>query len=97
MTGKVKDTRRKFTPRRKIWKLQSSSVISDFSSYIDKYRESSKKDASVERYWNLLIGALLEVRDRTCGLTKSSARHRETWWRNDVRASELIVTKKRKL
>ena len=34
---KVKDTRRKFTPGRKIWKLFEDKVKTDFSSYNDNY------------------------------------------------------------
>ena len=40
---KVKDTRKMFVPRIKIWKLHEDSVNSDFSSYINKYRDSSQK------------------------------------------------------
>ena len=50
--------------RRKIWKLHEDSVKSDFRSYINQYRASSQKDASVEHYWNVLKGALVEATDR---------------------------------
>ena len=33
-------------------------------------RISNQKDASVEDYWNVLKGALLEVTGRSCGWTK---------------------------
>ena len=50
--------------RRKIWKLHEDSVKSDFRSYINQYRASSQKDASVEHYWNVLKGALVEATDK---------------------------------
>ena len=44
---KVEDTRRKFVPRKKSWKLDEDNTKSDIRSYI-KYIASSQKDASVE-------------------------------------------------
>ena len=64
---KVKDTRRKFLPRRKIWKLHEDSVKSNFRSYINKYRASSPKDASVEAKWNALKRALLVATGKSFG------------------------------
>ena len=61
---KVKNTRRKFAPRRKIWKLHEDSIKSDFRSYINQYRVSDQKDNSVEGYWDVLKVALLETTDR---------------------------------
>ena len=52
--SKIKDSRRKFLPRRKIWKLHEDRVKSDFRSYINQYRVRSQKDASVEGYRNVL-------------------------------------------
>ena len=45
---KVKDTRRKSAPRRKIWKVHEDNVKSDCRSYIKQYIASSQKHASVE-------------------------------------------------
>ena len=47
---KVKETRNKFVPRRKIWKLDEYSVKSDSKSYINKYIASSQKDTSDKHY-----------------------------------------------
>ena len=49
-----------------------------FTLYINRCRKSSQKDSSVEDYWSILKGALLETTDRSCRCTKGSARHRET-------------------
>ena len=72
---KVKDTRRKFVPTRKIWKLHEDSVKSDFKSYSNKYRASNQKEAFVDVYWNVLKGAFLRATDRNCGWLKAPARH----------------------
>ena len=45
---KVKDPRRKFVPRRMIWKLHIGSLKNNFRSNMNRYRASSQKDASVE-------------------------------------------------
>ena len=45
---KVKDTRKNFVSRRKLWKLHEESANSDFRAYPNKCRASSQKDASVE-------------------------------------------------
>ena len=50
MIRNIKDTSRNNAPRRKIWKLHEDSVKRDFSSCINKYRQSSQEDASVEGY-----------------------------------------------
>ena len=64
---KVKNTRRKFVPTRKIWKLHEDSIKSDFRSYINHYRVSDQKDNSVKGYWDVLKVALLETTDRKYG------------------------------
>ena len=40
---KVKETRRKFTPRKKIWELHEDSGKSHFRSCINKYRANNQK------------------------------------------------------
>ena len=92
---KVKDTRREFVPGRKVWKLHEDSVKSDFSSFINKYRESNQKYVSIEGYRNFVKGVLLEAAVRSCGWTKSQARHKKGWWWNDDVCNS--VTEKRKL
>ena len=64
----------------KICKLHEDSAKSDIRLYINWYRASSQKDTSVEGYWNVLTGALIEALHRSCGWTKGPARHKETWW-----------------
>ena len=47
--------------RRKIWKRQEASVISDFSSYGKEFKKTSEADGSVEDFWEVLKGKLLEA------------------------------------
>lgn len=44
----VKDSRRKTMPRIKICKLYEDSVIIDFSTYVNKYKDNIQEDISVE-------------------------------------------------
>ena len=78
--SKVKDTRRKFAPRKKIQKLNENIVKNDLKSLINKYIAISQIDASVECHWNILKGFLLETTDRIYRWTKGLARHKERWW-----------------
>ena len=47
---KVKDSRRKFSPRRNLFKLHEGIGNKDFSSYTNKHRESYHEYAFVEGY-----------------------------------------------
>ena len=87
---KVKDTRRKFLPRRKIWKLHEDSVKSDFRSYINKYRASSPKDASVEAKWNALKRALLVATDKSFGSKKGPVDIKKHCGRMMMRVIKLV-------
>ena len=64
-------------------KLHEDSETSDFRSYIKKYRGSSQNIGTAEGSCNILRGALLEATGRSCGWTKGSAIHKETWWWDD--------------
>lgn len=61
------------------------------SHYLNKLRKSSKKDASVKGYWNILKGALLEATERTYGWTKSPVSQSETWWHGSEMVMLVIV------
>ena len=70
---KVKHTWRKFWTHEKRGNYMKTSVKSDLQS--KQYGASSQKIASVESYWKVLKGALLEASGRTCGWTKDRDRH----------------------
>ena len=82
--NKVKDTRRKFVPRRKIWNIHEDRVKRDFRSYISKYRASSQKDNSAEGNWGVLKVAFIDDTGRTCGWTEGPGKYKETGWLNNV-------------
>ena len=44
---------------RKIWKLHENNVKSEFSSYVNKYKQSTQEDASIQSYWDILKRDLL--------------------------------------
>ena len=48
------------------------------NSYVSIYQESGHESTPVEDNWNLLKVASLEAKDKTCGWTKSPARHEES-------------------
>ena len=54
------------------------------SIFMDNYRKSSQTDASVCSYWDFLQCTLLEAADRR------PARHKETWWWNDIIVKVLV-------
>ena len=51
-------------PRRKIWKLHEDLMKTEFSK---KEKMNSQKNATIEIYWNVLRGDLLEITGRSCG------------------------------
>ena len=60
-------------------------VKKDFSSHMNKYIDSIQTDGSVEDYWNILKGALLEGTDWSYGWKKGPVRHKKIcWWNDDV-------------
>ena len=88
-TERVKDTKRTFVYRTKIWKLHQVSVKSDFNYYANKSKESNEADWSLEDYCKVLEGALLVVTKKTttCGWARVPASHREAWWWDTVSCS----------
>ena len=52
-------------------------VKKDFSSHMNKYIDSIQTDGSVEDYWNILKGALLEGTDWSYGWKKGPVRHKK--------------------
>ena len=92
---KLRDIRRKFVPRRKIWKLDDVDVAENFKSCVDKSIGGMDKcHLSVEGLWKALKDSLIEATERSCGWTKGPPRHKETWWWNE--AVDSAVKEKRK-
>ena len=93
---KLKTIKRKFVPRRKVWKLSETAVVDSFKSHLDTaIRQKDSSDLSVEGRWKVLKEMLLEATDSSCGRTKGPPRHSETWWWNE--AVDQAVKEKRRL
>lgn len=75
----MKDTKRTFACRTKIWKLNQIVVRRDFNYYNNKSEESSEADWSIKGCFKILERALLGVTKRACGLGRAQASHREAW------------------
>ena len=79
----VKEVKRPFVARRKVWKLKKVVAREDFSAAVKQKLESLDKGTRVEDQWSALKSCLLDASDRVCGWTKGQVRRRETWWWND--------------
>ena len=93
---KLKNVKRKFAPRRKIWKLDDIDVAETFKAHMDiSRRRVGNTHLSVEEQWKTLKESLLEATEISCGWTKGPPRHKETWWWNNL--VDIAVKEKRKL
>ena len=93
---KLKSSKRKFIPKRKVWKLGNSGVVDSFIDHMQTaLGQKDRSDLSVEGQWKVLKDSLIEATERSCGWTKGPPRHRETWWWNE--AVDQVIKVKRKL
>ncbi|KAK3893379.1 hypothetical protein Pcinc_002812 [Petrolisthes cinctipes] len=94
---KVCQVKRKFIPRRKIWRLNEEQVKREFKDQVDELLGTNPRTASgsVEEQWKKLKDTLLTVTEQTCGWTKGPPRHKVTWWWNEE--VENSIKEKRKL
>ena len=90
----AKEVKRKYRPRRKVWKLNDEHLVRHFSAAVQKLASNKQCDDSVESTWATLRDSLLEATDETCGWTKGPARHNQTWWWNDE-VDQCIKDKRR--
>ena len=56
--------------------MQPLKVIGKFS---EDCKDSSVADATVQDYWKVFCGALLQPKDKSSERKKDLARHGETW------------------
>ena len=63
----AKEVKRKYRPRRKVWKLNDEHLVRHFSAAVQKLASNKQCDDSVERTWATLRDSLLEATDETCG------------------------------
>ena len=75
----AKEVKRKYRPRRKVWKLNDEHLVRHFSAAVQKLASNKQCDDSVESTWATLRDSLLEATDETCEWTKGPTRHSQTW------------------
>ena len=68
--------------------MQPLKVIGKFS---EDFKDSSVADATVQGYWKVFCGALLQPKDKSSERKKDLARHGETWWK-----MKMLITKLKK-
>ena len=64
---KLKDIKRVFALRRKVWKLHEGIISSNFSTYIKELKKTVRKMQSVEGYWEVSKWVLPSTTGRISG------------------------------
>ena len=83
---KPREIKRKFAPKRKVWKLNESEVRTSFKEQVEMLiseQSHSGESESVDEIWLQLKDTLLAATEKVCGWTKGPPRHQVTWWWND--------------
>ena len=78
LMGPIKNYRKIFVPKRKVWRLQETSIRNEFVSHFRDKSSTIDKSGNVESMWKSLEADLLESADTVCGWTKDPPRHRVT-------------------
>ena len=88
-------TKRKFTPRLKVWKLTDPQRRNHFQEVFKLHVSASAgvPDAATEDIWNNLKTGLLKTTEEVCGTTRPHRWRRETWWWNE-HVGEVITAKR---
>ena len=73
----AKAKKKKFTPKRKVWKLKEEEVKASFLAELQT-GIASTSNPSINVKWNLMEEALLTAADKSCGWTKKPPRHQVT-------------------
>ena len=93
LVGPMKNYRKILVPKRKVWRLQETSIRNPFVSHIRDKSSTIDKIWDVESMWKSLEADLLESVYTVCGWTKGPPRHRVTLRWNDIVAA--VVKEKR--
>ena len=72
----------KFTPRLKVWKLKNPQTSNHFQEVFSSHVSADVADAATEDIWNNIKTGLLKTTEEVCGTTRPHCWHRETWWWN---------------
>ena len=78
-------SKRKFTPRLKVWKLKDPQTSNHFQEVFDLDMSASAgvADAATEDIWNNIKTRLLKTTEEVCGTTRPYCWPCETWWWNE--------------
>ena len=89
-------SKRKFTPRLKVWKLKDPQTSNHFQEVFNLHVSTSAgvADGATEDIWNNIKTGLLKTTEEVCGTTWPHHWHRETWWWNEH--VEKAIAAKRK-
>ena len=66
----VKQTKKAFTQKLRIWKLRDHNVINLFKDRLTHLLASDANEKSVENHWMHLKTNLLKATEETCGISK---------------------------
>ena len=78
-------SKRKFTPRLKVWKLKDPQTSNHFQEVFNLHVSTSAgvADGATEDIWNNIKTGLLKTTEEVCGTTRSHRWLLETWWWNE--------------
>ena len=78
-------SKRKFTPRLKVWKLKDPQTSNHFQEVFNSHVSASagKADAATDDTWNNIKTGLLKTTEEVCGTTRPHRWRPETWWWNE--------------
>ena len=78
-------SKRKFTPRIKVWKLKDPQTSNHFQEVFNLHVSTSAgvADEATEDIWNNIKTGLLKTTEEVCGTTRPHRWRRETWWWNE--------------
>mgnify|MGYP007071599789 CR=1 FL=1 len=78
--GIAKARRKKFCPRRRVWRLKDENVRLQFQA---KLVLEEVGESDVNEVWEKARDGLLKAASEACGWTKGPPRHVQTWWWNE--------------
>ena len=78
-------SKRKITPRLKVWKLKDPQTSSHFQEVFNSHVSTSAgvADAATEDIWNNIKTDPLKTTEEVCDTTRPHRWRRETWWWNE--------------
>ena len=89
-------SKRKITPRLKVWKLKDPQTSSHFQEVFNSHVSTSAgvADVATEDIWNNIKTGPLKTTEEVCDTTRPHRWRRETWWWNEP--LEKAIAAKRK-